>query len=81
MIWILTYPHDGWLDPQTVTLSVCAPGEVSVCRIGGVPTPGGGGPLYSSSAYPSHIMTMGFCDAPPSVRAHMVASTMSILGQ
>ena len=35
----------GWLDPQTVTLSVCAPGEVSACRIGGVPTPGGGSPV------------------------------------
>ena len=43
MIWILTYPHDRWLDPQTVTLSVCAPGEVSVCRIGGsLPLVGGG---------------------------------------
>ena len=35
MTWISTYPHDGWFAPQTVTLSVCAPGEVLACRIGG----------------------------------------------
>ena len=46
MTWISTYPHDRWFAPQTVTLyvmSVCAPGEVLVCRIGRGPYPLCGG--------------------------------------
>ena len=34
MSWLATYPQLVWFDPQTVTLSVCAPGEVSAWRIG-----------------------------------------------
>ena len=34
MSWLATYPQLVWFDPQTVTLSVCAPGEVSGWRIG-----------------------------------------------